>query len=203
MLLDHAGFASNVEGLGPGRRVVLWVRGCTIGCRNCMTKELWATGTPEPIQQVVDRMLDPLRTHDGLTISGGEPFQQATAVAELITSLRKELPLLHVFCYSGFTLNSLLRREGSEGLLSLVNCLMDGPYNEAFPQSSPWRGSDNQNLHVLRGPAVHADETTVRHLQIQPVSANRVRLIGIPKKGDLEKIAVALAARGLVLEGHL
>ena len=203
MLLDYSGFATDVHGLGPGRRVVLWVRGCTIGCRNCMTKELWASGTAEPIHQLVERVLHPLQTHDGLTISGGEPFEQAVAVAELIALLRRELPLLHVFCYSGFTLKSLLLREDSQGLLNLVNCLMDGPYNGALPQSKPWRGSDNQNLHVLRGPPMDAnDETTLRHLQIQPVSVDRVRLIGIPKKGDIDKIAVALAERGLMLEGH-
>lgn len=203
MLLDHAGFATDVHGLGPGRRVVLWVRGCTIGCRNCMTKELWESGTAEPMHRLAERMLHPLQTHDGLTISGGEPFEQPVAVAELIALLRRDLPLLHVFCYSGFTLKSLLLREDSQGLLDLVNCLMDGPYNGALPQSKPWRGSDNQTLHVLRGPAVDALETPVRHLQIQPVSANRVRLIGIPRKGDIDRIAAALAERGLVLEGHL
>ena len=75
-MLDYSGWAAGVHGLGPGRRVVLWVRGCSIGCPGCMTPELWAKVQPRPIEPLAEMLSGALQGHEGLTISGGEPFEQ-------------------------------------------------------------------------------------------------------------------------------
>src|ERR1044071_7362148 len=76
--------------LGPGRRIGLWLQGCTIGCRGCGSKDTWPRDPSKTIAvgALVDcgrrATTDPL---DGVTISGGEPFQQPIGLGALLRAL--------------------------------------------------------------------------------------------------------------------
>jgi anaerobic ribonucleoside-triphosphate reductase activating protein len=201
MTLDYDGFATGVQGLGPGTRVVLWVRGCGIGCPGCMTKELWANGQGRPIEALVEQMLPHVQACDGLSISGGEPFDQALELSQLIDSLRAHVDV-HVLSYSGYRIERLRRRPEAKELLSRLDMLMDGPYVQERATEKPWRGSDNQRLHLLSGRAKAPQEGDWRQLQLQPLADGSVRLIGIPRRGDMEKLREALSAKGLVLRSE-
>ena len=69
---------------GPGLRAVVWFQGCDLLCRGCwnpathpFTREL-----DRPNSEVGDWILA-CPGIDGVTFSGGEPFQQASALLEL------------------------------------------------------------------------------------------------------------------------
>ena len=202
-LLDYSGYATRVRGLGPGERVVLWVRGCTIGCPGCMTPDLWAKGVARPIEPLAQELAAHLQSHDGLSISGGEPFQQPLEVANLLDRVRA-LVGTHVLCYSGFTIKHLRRNVEAAVLLSKIDVLMDGPYLQGKGNSKAWRGSDNQRMHLLTAQAMDATDELAgekRELQIQSCADGSLRVIGIPRREDWAVFRHLLQQRGFRVEG--
>jgi anaerobic ribonucleoside-triphosphate reductase activating protein len=204
--LDWAGFAWPVEGLGPGRRVALWVRGCRLACPGCMSPELWSSSEPVSVESIAEQLAKALTEADGLTISGGEPMDQAAGLLALTTKLRLIRNDLEVLCYSGYKLEDLRRREDCRALLAELDMLIDGPYMQHLPSTLAWRGSDNQRLHLLSERAreryAHLAEALwcePRPLTLQHLAADSVRLIGIPRRGDLERYRETLGARGIML----
>jgi anaerobic ribonucleoside-triphosphate reductase activating protein len=204
--LDLAGHAFPVEGLGPGRRVAIWVRGCGIGCPGCMTPELWDKGDTQthlPVSHIAEVIGPLLDGADGLTISGGEPMDQPRSLAALLRVLRRERDV-EVLVYSGYSLEDLQKRGGdTQELLEAVDLLIDRPFAHTAPNSLQWRGSDNQRVHLLSQRAQKyvgvkdAPMPEQRQLQLQILGAARYRIIGIPKRGDLRAYRAAMQARGL------
>lgn len=195
--------------LGPGRRIGLWVQGCSIGCKGCISQDTWAAD-PEremPIAELLAWCRDVAAGGlDGVTISGGEPFDQPEALAQLLDGLRdwrSEARLdFDLLCYSGYPLATLRKRHGP--LLERLDALIPEPFIDARPATEPWRGSSNQPLVLLsaRGRRRYA-----RHLR-QPlalgpkriqavVDGDRVWYVGIPGRGDMERLRELCAARGL------
>ncbi len=208
-LLDMEDFAAPVEGLGPGRRLILWVRGCPLACPGCMTPELWepgASATHRAVGEIAQQLAPALRGLDGLSISGGEPTLQARPLTLLIRALRAMAGLegLEVLSYSGFSLEELQGRgpEVAE-YLGELDLLIDGRFEQGAGNELAWRGSDNQRVHLLSPRAArHLEQTTApmperRPLQLQMLGAARFRLIGIPKRGDLAAYRGALMAQGI------
>lgn len=207
-LLDYSDWASPVENLGPGRRLILWVRGCPLACPGCMTPELWesaAPGTFLPVTELARQLAPLLAPLDGLSISGGEPALQAAALTRLIVELRSQpgLGSLEVLSYSGFTLEEL-REKGPDvqEYLSHLDLLVDGRYEQNSGNTLRWRGSDNQRVHLLSPRAArYAQEVEglmpePRPLQLQMLGAGRYRIIGIPRRGDLAAYRAAMEAAG-------
>lgn len=201
-LLDYAGCAFPVEGLGPGRRIAMWVRGCERRCVGCIAPELWEPGEGTPIASIIEEMLPYLADADGLTISGGEPFRQAGALAAFLDRLRARRDL-EVLIYTGYTLDEL--RGGSEearALLQRTDLLIDGPFMDSSPNTLQWRGSDNQRIYLLSERAQRyaggneAQMPAARPLQVQMLAPTRYRIIGIPRRGDLATYRAAMAERG-------
>lgn len=200
-LLDYSGYATKVRGLGPGERVVLWTRGCTIGCPGCMTTDLWAKGEPRAIAPLVEEVLPHLAACDGLSISGGEPFQQPLAVAEFVRQVRARINT-HVLCYSGYAIEKLRQNEEQKQLLACLDVLIDGPYRKEASNTKSWRGSDNQRLHALSEQVtVEALDEEKRELQFQRLADGAIRIIGIPRRKEMEAIKEAFASRGLQVKG--
>ena len=201
--LDYAGSAFPVEGLGPGRRVAMWVRGCGKRCAGCIAPELWLPGEPTPVARVADELLPLVAQADGLTISGGEPFDQAEALCALLEALRGVYDI-ETLIYTGYHYDELTAREGAVArLLNIIDILIDGPFERDHPNTLQWRGSDNQCVRLLSARAQRYAEVidqpmpAQRPLQVQMLSSSRFRLIGIPRRGDLEIYRAAMAARGV------
>lgn len=197
--------------LGPGRRIGLWVQGCTIHCRGCVSQDTWATDPTKTItvadliawcRKVTDNKLD------GVTLSGGEPFEQPAGLAALLHALRlwrHEANLdFDILCYSGFPLKTLRRRHA--GLLALLDAVIPEPYADNLPLTAVWRGSSNQPLVALsdRGRARYAPYMDAhapaegKRMQAA-VEGGRVWMIGIPERGDMERVEALCASRGLTL----
>jgi anaerobic ribonucleoside-triphosphate reductase activating protein len=79
-----------ITALGPGRRIGIWFQGCSIRCAGCMSRDTWAfTRDGEPVETVLKRMEPWFAEADGITISGGEPFDQADGLLALLAGFRK------------------------------------------------------------------------------------------------------------------
>ena len=214
MRLNKAHFP--VTTLGYGRRLGLWVQGCGIGCRGCVSRDTWdPRGGWEADAADVIAWCEARRARgiDGMTISGGEPFQQPRALAGLLEALDAwrgglERPF-DVLCYSGLPLGSLRRRHAD--ILARLDALIPEPYVEGTPgAASPapgrWRGSANQPLVALTplgraryGDGAQAAEGAPR-MQVS-VERGAVWFIGIPRPGDLDKLEERARARGVVMRG--
>lgn len=136
-----------VTTLGPGRRVGIWFQGCSIRCPGCISADTWVTDrgrtSVEDVMAAIDVWID---NADGVTISGGEPFDQLAALLELLCQLRRRFAG-DIMVYSGYQFNELITSlENTDGT---IDALISGPFDYTAPQTLPIRGSDNQRLHML------------------------------------------------------
>lgn len=143
-----------VEVLGPGKRIGLWLSGCARKCPGCSNPELW--------EQKQDQQISPQRLSglfhrlaldhpvDGITITGGEPMDQAEELAELLPLLRDLSD--DILLYSGYTLEEIRKKQGGaeQRVLENLAVLVDGDYQERLNDASPLRGSSNQRVHIFR-----------------------------------------------------
>jgi anaerobic ribonucleoside-triphosphate reductase activating protein len=87
---------------------------------------------------------------EGVTISGGEPFDQPEALSELLAGLKKKFPSWNVILYSGYTLPTLRKRgKAVRRALKLLDILIDGPYRQDISPQDALAGSGNQHLRYL------------------------------------------------------
>lgn len=85
---------------------------------------------------------------DGLTVSGGEPFLQAEALADLIDRIRARRDM-GVIVYTGYTIEHLRQQPEARSLLERIDLLIDGPYIQALDDGRSLRGSSNQRVICL------------------------------------------------------
>jgi anaerobic ribonucleoside-triphosphate reductase activating protein len=136
--------------LGPGTRAVIWVTGCNLRCRGCMTPEFLDFRAGRDVSvDTLRRWIAGLDV-DGLTFSGGEPFEQAAGLNRLLDLVVEDRPELTVMAFSGYSLEQLRRGSPEQrALLGRLDVLVDGPYLPERHSSARWRGSSNQRVHWL------------------------------------------------------
>lgn len=99
---------------GPGLRYAVFVQGCTHGCPGCHNPD--SQPHEGGAMTTVDALFEDIRAnglvHD-VTFSGGEPFQQAAACAELARRL-KDLGY-GIWTYTGYRYEDLARIAAAAG----------------------------------------------------------------------------------------
>jgi anaerobic ribonucleoside-triphosphate reductase activating protein len=151
MKLNLYQIAYPVTSLGPGQRVVIWVAGCRKRCVECISPEIQDPGRGKLINtdELANHLLNISHTLDGLTISGGEPFDQAAALSKLILAVKKMRSEWSVIVYSGYCLITLKKRKSCRSLLENTDVLIDGPFRSQIPSTNSLTGSGNQYIHFL------------------------------------------------------
>ncbi len=206
LFVDHISYS--VTTLGPGLRIVLWVQGCSLRCAGCMSTELFERQKDSRfrVTQVAEMIIARASGHAGITISGGEPFEQAEALTELLKNLRHNTSL-DIMIYSGYTRKEILESTPAKvELLSLADILVDGPYQGDLPPSKPWCGSDNQGIHLLSNRAqtyakyVGSKIKITTTLQVEMTAEKEVRVIGILRRGEIDQLKNQLSKRGIELK---
>ena len=143
---------------GEGVRVSLFVSGCTNHCEQCFQPQTWDFHYGQPFTPATEEtllaMLAPSYIN-GLTLLGGEPFEPANqrALLPFVQRVRERFPGKTVWAFTGFTLEELQREgsyprcEATDGLLALLDVLVDGRFEEEKKDISlRFRGSSNQRL---------------------------------------------------------
>jgi anaerobic ribonucleoside-triphosphate reductase activating protein len=135
---------------GPGIRFVVFAQGCPHHCFECHNPDSWSfeggfLATPKQIIEEMSK--NPLLK--GLTLSGGEPFCQSAAMAELAQAAHDKG--FDVITYTGFTFEELLEKSLSSAevlnLLKNTDVLIDGPFIKEFKSYDlNFRGSYNQRI---------------------------------------------------------
>lgn len=133
---------------GPGLRAVVFFQGCPHHCMGCHNPETWdpARGRRETLQNVWDTIAQhPLL--QGITLSGGEPFLQPEAAAQLAAWAKSRG--WDVMVYTGYTWEELMDTsdEACRRLLEHTDLLVDGRYrHEERDPRLTFRGSRNQRI---------------------------------------------------------
>lgn len=187
-----------VTTLGPGRRIGIWFQGCSIRCQGCISADTWAEGrgqtTVSEVMRAIERWLPGT---DGITISGGEPFDQDQALQALLSSVRSSTAA-DVLVYSGYGIEAITSQLAR--MAGLVDALISDPYLVDAPQTLALRGSDNQRLHLLtalgqeRLASYQRLKTAGdRAFDIMMDEDSTVWLAGIPGREDFKRLSVALS----------
>ncbi|MDW7728555.1 MAG: 4Fe-4S single cluster domain-containing protein [Bacillota bacterium] len=150
MILQVAGIQYDSIVDGPGIRLALFVQGCSHRCPGCHNPETHDPrgGKPVEIVQLIE-IIDNCNNIDGVTISGGEPFEQAEPVAALADAVTEKG--LDLVVYSGYYFENLLNKslidQNIYSILAKGRLLIDGPFLENESDLTlPFRGSRNQRI---------------------------------------------------------
>lgn len=128
---------------GQGIRMVIWNQGCKMACPGCHNPETHnpCGGKEFDIEELKNEITKYAKYHQGITLSGGDPFLQPEANKELADHAHSLG--LDVWAYCGKTYEQLLDNV----LLSSCDVLVDGPFiKELRDITLAFRGSSNQRI---------------------------------------------------------
>ena len=168
---------------GPGRRMVIWLQGCSLGCIGCFNPDTHST-TPKDLM-TTDDLFEKIFINDmdieGLTISGGEPLDQALPLYHLLRRLRIETSL-SIIVFSGYTLQQIKKISSGPPLLTMMDVLIDGPYLDQLKTADDFRGSANQRIHLLTDRYGMKDFEDIPQAEIQIDPQGNLCISGFPDR---------------------
>lgn len=135
---------------GPGIRMVIFAQGCKHKCKGCHNPNTHSFDGGQLIG--IDEIVNSIKNNcllDGVTLSGGDPFEQAEMFAELAKEVKKMGK--NVVTYTGYTFEQLIKysseRKGYKELLENTDMLVDGPFIlEEKSLQLKFKGSKNQRI---------------------------------------------------------
>ena len=148
-----AGIVKNSIVDGPGIRYTVFAQGCVHNCEGCHNKHThdFSGGYLTQVDVIIDDIKkDPLL--DGVTFSGGEPFEQVKAFSRLAGLIQSECDSFvfpRVICYTGYTFEELYGKPDTHILLEKVDVLIDGRFeleHKSLNRRLKFRGSKNQRV---------------------------------------------------------
>lgn len=179
-----------VQVLGPGNRLGLWLQGCSRKCKGCIAPELQGNaGTEYDLNTLADTINQLIKDNklDGITISGGEPFEQKDELLKLCSLLVAD----DILVYTGYSYEELKELCQSDLTASKISVIITNPYIEERNDDLPLRGSSNQEIIYLNPLYKNMYEqyllSAVREQQFF-VEENTIYHAGIPLKGQAEMI---------------
>ena len=190
-----------IHSLGPGSRLGIWFQGCSIRCEGCISTDTWAEVDADiEIKDLIDRIRPWLIACEGVTVSGGEPFDQPEGLIGLVRAIKK-IRSIDILIYSGHPLERIASvLEDMEGLVDVV---ISDPFLVSKKQTLALRGSDNQRMTLLTplgqarfGCADRVRNTEDDHLDLMMDDNGSAWMAGIPKRGDLVRLKDLLNAEG-------
>lgn len=190
--------------LGPGKRAVIWVQGCSLRCPGCVAPETHphVDGEIIGVRDLANELI--ALSIDGVTLSGGEPMEQARALNSLIDVVRSHRDMSFM-AYSGYTFEHLFQSGNvhQKALLSRLDILVDGPYVQRRHTRKRWRGSDNQTVHFLSDRHRSMSDMIEDEgdwIDVEVTTSGTLLWMGIPPSGFRELVEQQMATRGVALE---
>ena len=190
-----------VTTLGPGKRLGIWFQGCSLRCEGCISVDTWATAkTLIPIDQLMMALSSYIPLVDGITISGGEPFDQFDALLAIVTQLREKTKV-DILLYTGYSIEDIPAQL--QQIKPYIDVLISDPFQRQTSQTLRLRGSDNQRLHCFTS---QAKEKYAYYQQVVTTNDNVLDVMfdaegvvwfaGIPKRDDFIKLQTILKQQG-------
>jgi anaerobic ribonucleoside-triphosphate reductase activating protein len=177
--LHIAAYLPRSRANGPELRSVLWVQGCPFRCTGCFNPDFlsFAGGREIAPRDVARRMLLESET-EGVTFSGGEPFAQAGALAEVAERVRAAGKGVLVF--TGYGAVELRSSRRFRRLLQAADLLVAGRYRGEMPGRHPLLASANQELVFLTERYRGADFGGRRRTEFRISAGGAITVSGFP-----------------------
>ena len=141
-------FVNNEHLYGPGKRLLIYLKGCSIHCEGCINPHLWSFegGTPLSSNQVI-KMLDEDNL-DGVTLHGGEPLDQADGLLEIVRDIKSKGKT--VILFTGYTKKELCGNRLK--IWNLADIVVAGRFQlDKRNVYLQFRGSTNQRIYTHKG----------------------------------------------------
>ena len=198
-MLLHA-FIPASRANGPGLRAVVFFQGCTLSCPGCFNPDTHPfTGTEVTADAVAERVISAHEDHgvEGVTLTGGEPMQQAPALLELMRTLRRQLPNLSFGVFSGYSDLELVlgrysiwgrdrseaeRRRLWEEIRERLDFAVLGRFNAAQPSGLPLCTSRSKALRMLSS-RYSVKDYSPQSVEVFIHSDGRAQVTGFPILG--------------------
>jgi anaerobic ribonucleoside-triphosphate reductase activating protein len=165
---------------GPGTRFVVWFQGCSLGCPGCFNPD---THVPEGRSlHTVDALMAQIVAQgdaiEGITLSGGEPFQQPQAALALVSAVRARTGL-SILIFSGYSIDEIRALPQGPAILTHIDVLVDGRYQAPERLGRGLRGSVNQRIHLLSDRYRVGDVEATPEAEIRIDARGQVVLTGV------------------------
>lgn len=153
MEIRLAGIRNNTSADGYGWRTVFFSQGCSHHCLECFNPDTWPFeggqifDTDEIIAKFISNNEKDLI--DGVTFSGGDPFQQQKPFAHLAKEFKKIG--VNIWVYTGYTFEQLLdlskKDQDIKQMIENIDVIVDGPFVVNLAGGNlKYRGSSNQRI---------------------------------------------------------
>ena len=189
-----------VYNLGNGKRIGIWVQGCNLKCKGCVNKKLWSRkgGKSISVMDVFNWIVSIQNDFDGITVTGGEPFQQYEQLISFLHLIKTKTNLT-VYCFSGYYLNELEEQFTDKLFLRYIDWLVDGRYIEMLHENTNVKGSENQSVYqIIDEVPIKQNQTSAsKRWSINVSNDNRIYMTGIPKWNQLNELCNELAEFGI------
>jgi anaerobic ribonucleoside-triphosphate reductase activating protein len=162
---------------GPGERFVLWLQGCSLRCPGCWNADTWSHA-PRRMMTTLEVLALIGDDVEGVTLTGGEPFEQADALVPLLDAVRARG--LSVMVFTGHELDELTR-DAATAMRDRCDVLVSGRY--VATQRSldlAWRGSSNQQVHFLTGRYDARDMPASSEAEVHLAPDGSLQITGFP-----------------------
>ena len=131
---------------GPGKRLLLFTQGCSLHCKGCTNQHLWEFGKGKDV--TINEIVNLSKGLDGITLHGGEPLDQATALCELIKRIKEQGRT--VILFTGYMYKELDKVQRQVWLNADI--VIAGRYEEEKRNIYlQFRGSTNQQVFTHKG----------------------------------------------------
>jgi anaerobic ribonucleoside-triphosphate reductase activating protein len=141
---------------------------------------------------------------EGITLSGGEPFEQPLEFLEQFLAEIRQKSNLSVLCYTGYRFEQLIDEEKFQKILQHIDVLIDGEYRIDQDTGQRWRGSENQRFHFLTPRYLSEKENwftiSERQIEIELEIDGALLLSGVPSKNFIDDLTTQLNHRNISID---
>lgn len=139
---------------GEGLRVVLFVSGCSHGCKGCQNPQTHNPLSGIPLtsaeeNEIFEQLSKPYIKR--LTLTGGDPLYKdnCDTIFDFLKRVRTKFPEKDIWLYTGYNFEDI-PKEANE-ILQYIDVLVDGKYIEDLRDVNlPYVGSSNQRIIYIK-----------------------------------------------------
>ena len=134
---------------GPGKRLLMYLKGCSIHCEGCINQHLWPFegGTLMNSSEIL--AICKKENLEGITIHGGEPLDQSANLYDVVKTVKNE-------GYTVILFTGYIKKELDKDQLKVWNIsdiVVAGRFQlKKKNVNLQFRGSTNQRVYAHNGP---------------------------------------------------
>jgi anaerobic ribonucleoside-triphosphate reductase activating protein len=195
-------YALATKCIGPFNRNAIWLCGCSKRCVGCLDSNSERNEGEWVSIDKLAKILTVGEAIEGITISGGEPFEQIDGLYELLIKIKDLRDDFGIIVYTGWMIHELykLKDKKVKGILSMIDMLIDGEYKNVLNDNRALVGSSNQNIILLTNRYKSILEkyygvNAKRRIEVR-ITHKGMQMIGVPTKDSIT-LWKQLSGRGI------